>query len=188
VASEVVAMAQVEERVDRPPEAENRLLSLFEAHHGRLYALARRLTATQSDAEDTVQDTFLRVARSSMRVPQESSEAEAWLVRVLVNVCRDRWRVQRGRRHLEAQYERPSWTPTPGNPEAALIAQTIIWKALSELPPRRRAVVVLHELDGLDISAIARMLGVSAVTIRWHLARGRRELARAIGQQVKGER
>jgi len=48
------------------------------------------------------------------------------------------------------------------------------------LPPRRRAVVVLYELEGLATSAIASLLGVTAVTVRWHLAMGRRELTRVL--------
>jgi RNA polymerase sigma-70 factor (ECF subfamily) len=62
-----------------------------------------------------------------------------------------------------------------------LIARHTVWNALRRLPPRRRAAIVLYELDGLQISEIATLLGVSAVTVRWHLSRGRRELARIVG-------
>ena len=55
-----------------------------------------------------------------------------------------------------------------------------MWKALDVLSPRRRMVVVMHELEDLDISSIASLLGISSITVRWHLSRGRRELARAI--------
>jgi RNA polymerase sigma factor (sigma-70 family) len=181
-------MAGVQEEATDPADAESRLLGLFESHHRRLYVLARRLTASPTEAEDVVQDTFLRVARSSAPVPRASSEAEAWLVRILVNVCRDRWRVRAARQRLEAQYETQSWTPAAGDTEAALIAQTTIWSALRQLAPRRRAVIVLHELDGLDFPQIARMLGIAPVTVRWHAARGRRELARAIEGQEGASR
>jgi RNA polymerase sigma-70 factor (ECF subfamily) len=68
----------------------------------------------------------------------------------------------------------------PADHEAALIARTTVWRALEQLPPRRRAVVVLHELEGATVPAIAKLLGVTAVTVRWHLSRGRRELADVI--------
>jgi RNA polymerase sigma-70 factor (ECF subfamily) len=58
-----------------------------------------------------------------------------------------------------------------------------VWRALRTLSPRRRAVLVLHELEGLGIADIAKMLGISAVTVRWHLSVGRRELARVIRQE-----
>ena len=181
-------MAGVQEGARRPAEGEARLLGLFESHHRRLYVLARRLTVSPAEAEDVVQDTFLRVAGSPTPVPQAPSEAEAWLVRILINVCRDQWRVRAGRRRLETLYDKPSWTPAPGDPEAALIAQTTIWGALDQLVPRRRAVLVLHELEGLGFPQIARLLGISAVTVRWHVARGRRELAQAISRQDGGAR
>jgi RNA polymerase sigma-70 factor (ECF subfamily) len=188
VTDDVAAMVRARRATEGPTEAETRLLGLFESHHRRLYLLARRLTASPSEAEDVVQDTFLRAARTSTPVPQDFSGAEAWLVRILVNVCRDRWRVLQGRRRLEARYETPRWTPAAGNPEAALIAQTTIWNALNQLAPRRRAVVVLHEIEGIDISGISRLLGISAVTVRWHVGRGRLELARLIERQEESPR
>jgi RNA polymerase sigma factor (sigma-70 family) len=66
------------------------------------------------------------------------------------------------------------------DPETALIARTTVWQALDCLPPRRRAIVIMYELDGLDIPAIASLLGISAITVRWHLSRGRRDLTRVL--------
>jgi len=51
---------------------------------------------------------------------------------------------------------------------------------MATLAPRRRAIVILYELEGTAIGDIASLLGVSPVTVRWHLSRGRRELARAV--------
>jgi DNA-directed RNA polymerase specialized sigma24 family protein len=55
-----------------------------------------------------------------------------------------------------------------------------VWQALGVLPPRRRAIVVLHELEGLPIPAIASLLGISAITVRWHLSIAKRDLTRAL--------
>ena len=59
-----------------------------------------------------------------------------------------------------------------------------MWRALDTLAPRRRAVVVLHELDGLAVAAIASLLGISAITVRWHLAIGRRDLTRVLTPEM----
>src|SRR5688572_4180066 len=83
------ALAVSSRRVDDPSA---RLGELFDLHHQRLYRLARRLTADGDAARDVVQETFLRAARAPHRVPDGRQDEEAWLVRVLVNVCRDRWR------------------------------------------------------------------------------------------------
>ena len=159
--------------------AESRIARLFDVHHQRLYRLARRMAATAEDARDLVQETFLRAARSPHSVPEGARCEEAWLVRVLVNVCRDGWRKRATRARLGAE---STLCPLPASdPEQTLIARHTIWAALRQLAPRRRAAIVMYELDGLPIPDIARMLGVSAVKVRWHLSRGRRDLARIIG-------
>lgn len=157
----------------------SRLTELFETHHARLYRLARRLSASRDDALDLVQETFVRAARSVRAVPIEPSRAEAWLVRTLVNIQRDQWRKSQVRERFSDE-QRPS-VETPGRHEAAMLAGIAVWRALDTLPPRRRAVVVLHELEGLSASAIAQTLGITSVTVRWHLAMGRRDLTRALG-------
>ena len=160
-------------------DAPRRLEALFDAHHQRLYRLARRLSSNHDDARDLVQDTYVRAAQKLTSVPVEPASEEAWLVRVLINLCRDRWRQRAVRqRPVPAEFSAPGMTPSG---EAALIARTTIWRALDGLTPRRRAILVMCELEGQSIAAVANMLGVNAVTIRWHLSRGRRELARAIG-------
>ena len=154
-----------------------RLGGLFDAHQARLFRLARRLAASAEDARDLVQETFLRAARSPDSVPDGASHEEAWLVRVLINICRDRWRQVAVRR-----FHQPTLTTSPSSvhPESALIARSLVWQALEQLPPRRRAILILYELEGTGIPAIASLLGVTAVTVRWHLSVGRRELARVL--------
>jgi len=159
-------------------DGDARLGALFDHHHRRLYRLARRLTPSADDARDLVQDTFLRVAQSRVAVPAGESSEEAWLVRVLVNLCRDRWRAKA--RHARLDPKRPPSATSSAHPEAALVARDTVWRALDALAPRRRAAIILHELEGLGVTDVARLLGISAVTVRWHLSRGRRDLARII--------
>jgi RNA polymerase sigma-70 factor (ECF subfamily) len=157
-----------------------RLAALFDTHHQRLYRLARRLSGHADDARDLVQETFLRAARSPTSVPFGASSEEAWLVRVLINVCRDGWRKKQVRSRFDPLHAAESVPRPASDQETALVARATIWRALCTLPPRRRAVLVLYELEGTGIPAIARLLGVSPVTVRWHLSLGRRELARII--------
>jgi RNA polymerase sigma-70 factor (ECF subfamily) len=167
----------------------SRLGALFDAHHQRLYRLARRLSATAEEARDLVQETFLRAARSPQSVPDgPGANAEAWLVRVLVNLQRDEWRRKATRRRLDPEGEGHAARAEPTDVESAFIAKTTVWRALEQLDPRRRAAIVMYELEGVAIPAIAASLGVSAVTVRWHLSRGRKELAGIIqGEGLKAE-
>jgi RNA polymerase sigma-70 factor, ECF subfamily len=153
-------------------DAGERLAALFDAHHRRLYSLACRMCRSREDARDCVQETFLRAARHPQSVPEGGSAEEAWLVRVLINICRDGWRRQavRDRSPLEAP-------PDVVDHESAVIARALVRSALERLPPRRRAILILYELEGTGIPEIARLLGVAPVTVRWHLSRGRKQMA-----------
>jgi RNA polymerase sigma factor (sigma-70 family) len=164
------------------PEAPaDRLAALFDTHYDRLYRLARRLAPTADEALDLVQETFLKIARAPASVPHGFADEEAWLVRILVNIRRDQWRKDAVRRQHKDEWKRSA--DAASDEEAALLARDAICRALDALAPRRRAVVVMHELEGLDVKEVAVLLGISAVTVRWHLSRGRRELARILKPQ-----
>jgi RNA polymerase sigma-70 factor (ECF subfamily) len=154
-----------------------RLALLFDAHYGRLYRLARRLTGSTDDALDLIQETFLKTARSLKSIPVGSANEEAWLVRVLINTRRDQWRKTSTRNRHDATAD---VVPDRQSFEASLIAGDTVWQALDVLSPRRRAIIVMHELEGLTIPVIASLLGISAITTRWHLSRGRRDLAQML--------
>lgn len=163
----------------------DRVARLFDTHQAALYRLARRLTNGPDDARDLVQDTFLRAAKASSRIPAGRPQEEAWLVRVLINIQRDEWRRRdvRARSHRVEGARADTVAPTQ---ESQCIARHEIWRALDTLHPRRRAVIVLHELDGHSVAAIAALLGVTAITVRWHLSRGRRDLRRILCAHMEG--
>jgi RNA polymerase sigma factor (sigma-70 family) len=149
-----------------------RLAQLFDGHHQRLYRLARRLCLDPEEAEDLVQETYLRAALHLSSIPAGNG-GEGWLVRVLVNLTRDRARRIRVR-HLAGRRAAP---PGPArSPESEVIARETVRAALGKLPPRRRAVVVLHYLEDRSVEEIAILLGISRVTVRFHLAAGRRSI------------
>jgi RNA polymerase sigma factor (sigma-70 family) len=60
--------------------------------------------------------------------------------------------------------------------EAAVTARDEVHAALAQLPAKRRAVIVLRELEDRDTADVATLLGMSAVTVRWHLSQGRQQL------------
>lgn len=158
---------------------ESRIERLFDRHHQRLYRLALRMTSDPEEARDLVQDSFLRIARSPDRVPEGESGAEAWLVRTLVNLCRDRHR-------RLATRERWAWKveerfPLASSSESAVVAKATVERAMSTLPPRRRAVLVLCELEERPVADVAEALGLSKATVRWHLSIARKEIARRLG-------
>ena len=161
----------------------DRLGDLFDAHHQRLYRLARRLCGDAEEARDLVQESFLRAARHAGRLPSGDTGAEAWLVRTLVNLCRDRYRrTEVRRRAADSVLAVP---PPSGDAEDPLVARAAVRAALGALDARRRAVVVLHELEERPMREVARLLGIAPVTARWHLAKARRQLAAVLMEEAK---
>src|SRR5262245_22871031 len=148
---------------DAAEDPAHRLASLFDTHHDRLYRLARRLASGKDDALDLVQETFLRAARSPDRIPSGStSDQEAWLVRILINIRRDQWR----KASIRIRHDGAAVIAKTQNPEATLINTATVWQALDRLPPRRRAILVMVELEGMLIPAVAGLLGINSITVR----------------------
>jgi RNA polymerase sigma-70 factor (ECF subfamily) len=146
-------------------DAAVRLGALFDAHQPRLFRLARRLAGSAEDARDLVQETFLRAARSPESVPDGSSHEEAWLVRVLINICRDRWRQVAVRRFHQHSLSHPDPSGVGVDRKVARLAG-----------PRPPAAETARDPDfygsGTRILRSARLSGVTAVTVRWHLSVG----------------
>ena len=162
-----------------PTMTSERIGNLFDRHHQRLYRLARRMISDPEEAKDLVQEAFLRVARRPASVPREEKKAEAWLVRVVVNLCRDRYRRLAVRRRPDV-IDRLSSQPQPSSPESRAVARTSVQAALAALPARRRAVLVLRELEELPVAEVARLLRMNPGTVRWHHSTGRKQLAQLL--------
>jgi RNA polymerase sigma-70 factor (ECF subfamily) len=163
--------------LDQQPSqtATERLARLFDTHHERLFRLALRLAADREEARDLVQEAFLRAARKPSAVPDGDQPGEAWLVRTLVNLCKDRFRRVSVRSRVHSSMKAPEGDPR--RIEDEVVARASVRAALERLSPRRRAVIALHEIEGTPVREVARLLGISEVTVRWHLLAARKELA-----------
>jgi RNA polymerase sigma factor (sigma-70 family) len=150
-----------------------RLERLFDRHHLRLYRFALRMTRSADEALDLVQEAFVRAARDATRLPADDDVAGAWLVRVVVNLLHDAYRREAVRRAFRAV------PPAPPHHDfaEAIAARDAVRSAIALLPPRQRAIVVLHELEERTVAEIAASLGVASVTVRWHLSAARKRLA-----------
>src|SRR6266496_3155093 len=135
--------------VDLPANPAERLSALFDAHHDRLFRLARRLAPHADDALDLVQETFLKAARSPTSVPVGLTSEEAWLVRVLINIRRDQWRRTAVRKRYDSEMIRSA--SVDNDQETALMARAVVWHALDKLAPRPPAIEVLYEHAGLAV-------------------------------------
>lgn len=160
---------------------------LMKADQARLLRTARHLLGKPEDAEEALQDAFLRIYRFLGSYDPERSW-EAWTYRIVVNVCRKRQRRESARRvvSLEAWRERASDDPTGApSPDAEIEAVSLrqaLLRALRRLPLKERAAVTLCDIEGLSGAEAAEVLGVSATTVRSQASRGRSRLREWLGE------
>jgi RNA polymerase sigma-70 factor (ECF subfamily) len=153
--------------------------ALVRSHLGRARAIARRLMQDPDDADDLVQEAFLR-ALERIATLDPARPFGPWFFRLLVNAGHDMHRRQKVRRTEPERLDAAARTPSPlASAEHAEI-RSRFEAALAALPPRQRAIIWSFEVDGMSSEEIARELGITQVTVRWHLHQGRRTLRAAL--------
>ena len=154
-------------------------LSLVDA----LYRTARRLTKTPADAEDLVQDTYLKAFRASDRF-RPGTNLKAWLYTILHNTARNRAR-DRAREPVEVDSDvvervaAVSGAPLDDGPEARLLRETLapdLRAAIDALPDAFRQAVWLRDVEESRTTEIATMLNIPLGTVMSRISRGRRML------------
>ncbi len=153
--------------------------TLVGQHLPRALALATRLLRQKQDAEDLVQDAFLSALRHIGDF-DANRPFWPWLSRIIVNRGIDlaASRSLRSTEPLSDQFTDGGELPSARVERSDLFDR--VRRAVAVLPPRRRMVVELFELDGFSINEIAEFLDSSPATIRWHLHVGRRQLRDAL--------
>ena len=133
---------------------------VYEEHSQTVYRVAYTYMKNRPDAEDALQETFLRLIRGRVVFTDERHE-KAWLIRTVSNVCRDMLKAKsRGHEDLDAHEEL-----------AAVMA----------LPERYKAAGYLHYYEGYAVREIAEMLRLPPNTIKTRLFRARKALKEALG-------
>jgi len=158
-------------------------------HLDALYHMALRLTRNRAEAEDVVQEAFLRAFRSFHRF-NPGTNCRAWLFTILRNVFLNRLRTQ-GREVLEAEMggldhaELATDAHVDRNPEEQFL-QTMLHgdvdRALTTLPLAFREAVMLVDIEGLTYREVAEVVGCPVGTVMSRLSRGRALLRRALGR------
>lgn len=146
-------------------------------HLDAAYALARWLTRNEHDAEDVVQEAYLRAYRYFTGFRGENHRA--WLLAIVRNTCLS-W-LERNRSQTPAEAAEALRATGGGtvDPETALAAASegaLAMRLIAELPPEFREVIVLRELEDLSYREVAEIIGVPEGTVMSRLARARARL------------
>ncbi|WP_246196405.1 RNA polymerase sigma factor [Aquisphaera giovannonii] len=155
---------------------------LVRRHQDRLYPTLVRLTGSAENAQDVLQDTFIRAFEKLDQFHGESS-FYTWIYRIAVNLAlSDRRKRRRGGAEVPpaaAAAAEPADRSRENDPSFALECverEALVEEALNALAPDHRAVVVLKDFDGRRYEEIAEVLGIPVGTVRSRLHRARCEL------------
>lgn len=171
---------------DRVNVSDDALAQRFATHRDHLMGVAYRLTGTRADAEDALQDAWLRLSAVD---ESEIRDLRAWLTTVVGRLCLDRLRSATARREsyvgpwLPEPVVTPLGAPTSEDPLEVAVRDDGVRLAallvLDRLSPEQRVALVLHDAFDLPFADIAATLGCTEATARQHATRARRAVAKA---------
>ena len=178
--AELIARCRADERA-----AQDELYNRFRR---QVAANLFRVLGDRSDLDDLVQEVFVIAFRGLDRF-RGDARLSTWLYRICVNVALGRIRTRKRRplaygvADLDGAAVDPSLTDRPETPERALERRedrARVYRALESLAPKKRIVLYLHEIEGLDLKEIAYIVDSNPVTVRTRLFYARREFYKAI--------
>ncbi len=158
---------------------------------GNLY----RVLGDRDDLEDLVQEVFVIAFRGLERF-RGDARLSTWLYRICVNVALGRIRTRKRRPNaigvvdLDLVSADPSLTERPETPDRTLERrrdQERVYAALEQIAPKKRIVLYLHEIEGLDLKEIAYLVDSNPVTVRTRLFYARREFYKVIAGKEPDE-
>ena len=151
---------------------EDAFAGLVRLHQRRAYLVARAIVTVHEDAEDAVQEGFVRAHQAIGRF-DTSQNFGPWLNRIVANAALDIAR----RRKVRSTDELSDSLRSPfRDPAADAELKERLAKALAELPERARSVIVMHDVEGFTHAEIGEMLGIPGGTARSDLHHARRKL------------
>ena len=160
-----------------------------------LYSAAFRLTRNAADAEDLVQETFLRAYRGFHQF-QEGTNLKAWLYRILMNTFINSYRKKQREPRTISEDEVEDWylysrmadeglEPSAETSVIESLPDEDVQKALQSLPEQFRAAVLLADVEGFSYKEIAEITGVPIGTVMSRLHRGRKALEKRLWDVVR---
>jgi len=200
-------MEAIEHNVPEPPSEESLLVaaarsgdigafeSLVRRYDRNVFRIAQHITQNREDAEDVVQDAFLK-AYQNLGQFQGQSKFYTWLVRIAVNEALMRLRRRRPERMVsideDVKTEEDSmpreiadWSPNPEQQYTQAELKDILGKTIQGLPPSFRTVFVLRDVEGLSTEETASALELSVPAVKSRLLRARLQLRERLNKYFK---
>lgn len=148
------------------------IAAVYDAYADMLYRLALSHLQNNEDAQDAVQDVFIKYTDSYVRFKDEEHK-KAWLIRVTVNRCSDMLR----RRNIRSYVPFEEIGDVADNRKES---DSDVLASLAKIPPKNRAAVILYYLEGYSVEETADILKISVSAVKMRLKRGREALAELV--------
>ncbi|RJX39199.1 RNA polymerase sigma factor SigW [Paenibacillus pinisoli] len=166
---------------------------LVDLYQDKLFHMAYRMLNNRQEAEDVVQDTFLRVYKNLERF-DETLKFSTWIYRIATNLCIDRLRKRKPTYSLDAESQEydglDGYSMIPSDnrtPESELIlsdTQRIIHQAMESLPPKYKSVMMLRYIQDLSLQEVGDILDMPVTTIKTRVHRGREFLRKKLEHRL----
>jgi RNA polymerase sigma-70 factor, ECF subfamily len=148
---------------------------LYTLHGAKMKNLARNILGSAVDAEDAVQDAFLKVQRSIGTFRGQSSFA-TWTYRILINTCYDARRSRLRKKEVSGEEKEEAKAPEPRAPGAHPTLRMALERALAKLTRHQRDVFFLYEVEGFRHAEISGMLGITETASKNTLFQAKKNL------------
>ncbi|MCT2196004.1 RNA polymerase sigma factor SigW [Paenibacillus sp. p3-SID1389] len=166
---------------------------LVDLYKDKLYHLGYRMLSNRHEAEDVVQETFLRVHKHWNRY-DDKQKFSTWIYRIATNLCIDRLRKRKPSYYLDAEMNDQDgldgYTLIPGDertPETEYLlseTQLTIHQAIEGLPAKYKSVIVLRYLQELSLQEISEVLDMPVTTVKTRVHRGREFLRKKLEHKM----
>lgn len=166
---------------------------LVDLYKDKLYHLGYRMLSNRHEAEDVVQETFLRVHKNWNRY-DDKQKFSTWIYRIATNLCIDRLRKRKPSYYLDAEMNEQDgldgYTLIPGDertPETEYLlseTQQTIHQAIEGLPAKYKSVIVLRYLQELSLQEISEVLDMPVTTVKTRVHRGREFLRKKLEHKM----
>lgn len=154
---------------------------MFERYTNLLYRLCYSILLVREDAEDAVQDVFLKYYRKQPTFADPDHE-KAWFIRVAVNHCKDLLRRRKIREAIPLSEVEEQLAA-----EGMDTGESEVLTALYALPEKYRVVMILHYLEEYPVKQVAKICGLTQSAVKMRLARGREQLKQSLKGVVINE-
>ena len=164
---------------------------IYLTYRSQVYKIAARMVLNEADREEVTQDTFLQIFRS-LKNFQGISSLSTWIHRVTINVALQHIRRKKSRVSLQLGHPQTEVaevqldssrhkTPEEGTLQAE--QRAAVERGLARLSPKKRAVLILYDFEGLSAKEVSKIVNASVLTVRTRLFYARRELYQYLSRE-----